>query len=435
VTSDPYLPDSGDTGYGVDSYDLRLTYRPASNRLTGDARIDATAHEPVSRIVLDLAGLTASKVKVDGRPPKKFAGRGRKLIVTLAEPKQAGDVFRVDVAYGGNPKPVRGPWGDVGWEELSEGSLVASQPNGAPTWFPCNDRPADKAVYRIAVTTDSPFTVVANGALSEQRVQAGTTTWVYEQPEPMPTYLATVQIGQYEIDESSGEGIAQRFVRPARLADEVAHDFGRQGWMLELFTEMFGDYPFGSYGVVVTADPLEIPLEAQGMSIFGANHVDGSRGSERLIAHELAHQWFGNSLTIAHWRDIWLNEGFAAYAEWLWSERSGGHTAHEHAERQWARLRDQPQDILLADPGPERMFDDRVYKRGALTLHALRGQLGDDKFFGVLRAWVADHRHGTVSTPEFIEHCVSAVGDEVRPLLNEWLAERPLPRLPASPRH
>ena len=109
---------------------------------------------------------------------------------------------------------------------------------------------------------------------------------------------------------------------PPRLLAAAEHDLARQPAMMALFEEQFGPYPFAAgYTVVVTDDDLEIPLEAQGLSVFGANHMDGRRGSERLVAHELAHQWFGNSLTVGRWRDIWLHEGFACYAEWLWSER------------------------------------------------------------------------------------------------------------------
>ncbi len=154
----------------------------------------------------------------------------------------------------------------------------------------------------------------------------------------------------------------------------------------------------------MTADDLEIPLEAQGMATFGPNWLSGRGAHQRLIAHELAHQWFGNSLTVTSWADIWLNEGFACYAEWLWSQASGGPTADTLASQQRTRLAGLAQDFVLADPGPATMFDDRVYKRGALTLHALRLHLGDEAFWSLLRTWVSDHEHGSVSTADFIEH-------------------------------
>jgi aminopeptidase N len=166
------------------------------------------------------------------------------------------------------------------------------------------------------------------------------------------------------------------------------------------------------------------------MSVFGANHVDGRRRYERLVAHELAHQWYGNSLTLADWRDIWLHEGFAAYAEWLWSEDSGGDHAHEHAQRWHRRLAAMPQNLVLADPGPDRIFDDRVYKRGALTLHALRRTLGDAAFFPMLRDWTARHRHGAVSTDAFADHVQRYATRPLDTFLWTWLYDSRLPFLP-----
>jgi aminopeptidase N len=426
---DPYLPDCGDDGYAVRHYDLAITYRPASNRLTGRATIAATARREITALALDLSGLAAGKVTVDGVRPKHFSQRRDKLVVTLARPLSTGTEFEVAVAYGGHPQPVRTLWGEVGWEELTQGALVAGQPNGAASWFPCNDQPGDKAGYRLEITTDTPFTVVANGTLVERHRGASTTTWVYEQPEPMASYLATVQIGHYELRDDVVDGTVLRLARPARLVKAVGTDFARQDAMLRLFADRFGPYPFAAYTVVVTDDELEIPLEAQGVSIFGANHADGRRSHERLVAHELAHQWFGNSLTVGRWSDIWLNEGFACYAEWLWSEAAGGPDAQALAERYWKRLRRSPQDLVLADPGPELMFDDRVYKRGALALHALRHAVGDDAFFDLVRAWTAGHRHGTVTTSAFVEHAAQA-GADARALLTEWLFELPVPPLP-----
>ena len=193
----------------------------------------------------------------------------------------------------------------------------------------------------------------------------------------------------------------------------------------------FGPYPFGNYQLVVTDDELDDPIEAQGMSIFGANHLDGKRTHERLVVHELAHQWFGNSLTIADWRHIWLNEGFATYTEWLWSEASGDRPAAAHA-RQWhAVLAGAPADLVLADPGPARMFDQRVYKRGGLVLHALRVRLGDERFFGLLREWTARYRYGSVTTDEFVALAERVAAEPLTDLFTPWLHRKPLPPFPS----
>ncbi|GAA1345121.1 M1 family metallopeptidase [Saccharothrix algeriensis] len=406
----------GDPAVRVEDYDLELDYRPLTGRLSGRARLWVAADGPIS---LDFGPFALGKVLVDGKPARYSHGGGKLRL------RHRGGRCLVEVRYAGTPRPVRTRhWGDLGWEQLADGALVAGQPIGAPSWFPCNDLVRDKAPYRISVTTASPYAVVANGVLVDRRTGGSTTTWVYEQVEPMAAYLASVQVGQYErLVLAPGQGVAA----PARLRAAVAHDFGRQPRMVELFAELFGPYPFREYHVVVTDDELEVPVEAQGMSVFGSNHVDGRRGFERLVAHELAHQWFGNSVGLADWRDIWLNEGFACYAEWLWSEHSDGPPAAVLAARARARLARLPQDLRIGDPGEAGMFDDRVYQRGALTLHALRERLGDQAFFTLLRDWTRTHRHATATTADFAAlaqwHSVAPLG----PFFDTWLLD---PRLP-----
>ncbi len=426
--ADPYVPNRGDRGYRVRHYDLDLEYRVSSNRLSGQARITATAVQALPRVSLDLAGLRVGKVTVDGRRPTRYTHRGDKLQIWPVADLPVGAEFTVEVHYSGNPKPVDSTWGDVGWEELTEGVLVAGQPCGAPSWFPCNDHPGDKATYTIAVSTDSPYHVVANGRLVSQRTRASQTRWSFEQAAPMATYLATVQIGRYDEVELAARPVPIRAALPRELGRRFRTDFGRQQDMMTLFVRLFGPYPFGAYTVVVTDDPLEIPLEAQGISVFGSNHVDGRRGAERLVAHELAHQWFGNSLTPSQWRDIWLNEGFACYAEWLWSESSGGASAQQQVAQAHARLSGLPQDLVISDPGPADMFDDRLYKRGAITLHAVRVRLGDQAFFDLLRSWTARHRHGSVTAAGFRE--LAGSYGELGPLFASWLDRPELPALP-----
>jgi aminopeptidase N len=428
---DPYLPRAGNFGYQVSRYELELEYKVAINRLAGSAKITAVTLAELRTFTLDLSdALSVTKVSVNGRRPAAFKSSGGKLHITLSSTLPAGAAMTIDVRYSGTPKPVRSLWGDVGFEELTEGALVAGQPNGAASWFPCDDHPSSKASYHIQISTENPYRAVANGELQSRRTRAAMTTWTYELAEPTSTYLITLQIGMYEAYRLQKSPVLMQAALPARLKRNFDHDFGRQPQMMKLFVKRFGPYPLSTgYTVVVTDDDLEIPLEAQGISIFGANHCDGSRGSERLIAHELAHQWFGNSVTARRWRDIWLHEGFACYAEWLWSEESGGETAEEWARHYYQRLRDSPQDLLLSDPGPRDMFDDRVYKRGALTLHALRGVIGDENFFALLRDWTKRHRHSTAVTDDFTGLAANYADVSLRPLWDAWLYSEDVPEL------
>ena len=427
---DDYFPRYGDLSYDVLHYDLRLDYRVDGNHLDGRAELHAVALTDVDELHVDLQGLTVSKVRLDTVPVAKFSVRGGKLVVRTKRVIEAGDEFRLVIRYGGRPRPIPDGDGGMGWEELTHGVLVAGQTNGAASWFPCNDRPTNKAGYRIEVTTASPYYVLANGRLISRRAAAGDTTWVYEQAEPMATYLATVQIGRYDAREIPEAPVPMTAVLPEGSQAGFEAGFGRQAEMMGFFIRTFGAYPFGSYAVVVTEDPLEIPLEAQSLSVFGSNFLTDDWDSVRLVAHEMSHQWFGNSLTLAAWRDIWLHEGFACYAEWLWSEESGGPSADDRAREHWDRLAAAPQDLSLADPGADEMFDDRVYKRGALLLHALRATIGDETFFSLLQRWVRDNAHGTVTTPMFVELADELAGRPLTDVFEPWLYETDLPDLP-----
>ncbi|MFB2596951.1 M1 family metallopeptidase [Herbiconiux sp. P17] len=427
---DDYLPTSGNGGYTVLDYDLDLDYRVATNRLNGVAIIRARTTMPLERFSLDFAGLSVVKVTVDGDRPKKLAETPRKLVITPERPLSDGAEFTVVVRYRGAPHPIRSLWGEVGWEELADGVLVAGQPSGAASWFPCNDHPSDKALYRITLACEAGYTVVSNGPVVSRVNRSGRTIWTFEMRQPMASYLATVQIGRYRSRSLASEPVPQHLHYPQALEREVAIDFGRVPDMMALFVTLFGPYPFDTYAVVVTHDELEIPLEAQGLAIFGRNHVDGLHGTDRLIAHELAHQWFGNCLTLARWRDIWLHEGFACYAEWLWAEASGGKSADANAAAHRAQVNTRPKDIVIGDPGPQSMFDDRVYKRGALALHAIRRALGDIAFFDALRAYVAECRFGLVSTEDFVEIMEARSGsDVVGPIVERWVYGKSLPKL------
>jgi aminopeptidase N len=429
-STDSYLPEHGNGGYRVLHYDLDLDYRVVSNRLAGRAVVTAMTVQPLSRFTLDLGRLRVQDVRVDGRPAR-FTHRLDKLQIRPERPIGAWDTFRVDIRYAGKPVPISGRWGDLGWDELTDGVLVASQPNGAPSWFPCDDQPGAKASFRVAVTTASPYAVLVTGDPVSRRRGAGTTTWVYERDEPTSPYLMSVQIGRYELMDLATGGVVQRAAIPPALRRAVAHDFGRHGEIMAALQRLLGPYPFREYVVVVADDDLDDPVEAQGMAVFGRNHVDGRRTHERLVVHELAHQWFGNSVTVADWRHIWLNEGFATYAEWLWSGASGDLPADALAAQWYEWIAARPRDVVVADPGVDRMFDPLVYKRGALTVHAVRKKVGDESFFALLRAWVAEHRHATVTTEQFRAHAQRFAREPLDELFTAWLDT---PALPAFPR-
>lgn len=431
---DPYLHGHGDTRYRVSHYELDLTYKVATNRLDERAQLHVEIVEATPRIDVDLRGLHVGKVLLDGRPTR-YRRKAHCVTVEVGR-REPGERFVLELRVSGKPGPVPGVHGEAGWEELSDGSMVGSQPQGAPSWFPCNDDAANKATYRITVTTDAEYHVIANGTRTECTRVGGNNRWTYEMRRPMSPYLATVQVGDYVEDERSA-GVPVSVVHPRGLDVGEGTSFEHQGAMVDFFSECFGPYPFAEYRAVVVEDDLEIPLEAQGLSTFGSNFAPLEWENERLVAHELSHQWFGNLVTGQHLADIWLHEGFACYSEWLWSDHRRrwceSETVQEQAARHHAGLPKDLGDVTLADPGMEAMFDDWVYKRGALTLHAVRAITGDEVFFGILREWTRLQADRAVTTEQFIEHCRTVsgeLGDRVVETLHAWLHEPELPDLP-----
>lgn len=426
---DPYLPGHGDARYGVSHYDLRLDYKMATNRLAGRATLTVRALTPLDAVRLDLSGLSVDRVRVDGAKPKKVTAKEGAVVVRLATPLAAGATASVAVVYSGKPAPVPGAHGPAGWEELTDGVLVASQPYGAPSFFPCNDRADDRSTYSIALTTEADYHVVATGRPTGATTRAGRTTWTFEEASATSPYLVSLAIGRL-LDGPLDDRIT--VVRPRRRPLPDDSPLRLLPAMMDALEGWFGAYPFSSFRAVVVDDPLEIPLEAHGMAAFGTNHLTPDWGNERLVMHELAHQWFGNAVTAALMRDIWLHEGFACYTEWLWSERRGQGTADERAAAQWELLQGQEQPAPLSDPGLHAMFDDWVYKRGALTLHALRAAIGDEAFFGLCREWVSTHSGGTVSTADFRALAARYAPADPEPLLSAWLDALPLPACPRT---
>jgi aminopeptidase N len=423
---DAYFPLAGNGGYDVRHYSLDIRYTPDTRAFAGVAVLRVRAERALSRFNLDLRGFTVRSVSVDGTPAE-FTRDGQELTVAPRRPLRKGERFTVRVRYDGTTgRPTDNTGALYGWVSTPDGSFVANEPEGASTWYPVNDHPLDKASYDFRITVPEGTTAVANGELAARRTAMGWTTWVWLATDPMASYLSTASIGDYDLRFSRGpRGLPIIDAIDRDLGPEADDGLARTSEMIRFFAGLFGRYPFTSYGAIVDDD--EDPgyaLETQTRPIY-----DGPP-SESTVAHELAHQWFGNSVSPARWREIWLNEGFATYCEWLWDEHTGGETAQEAFDRFYARP---PTSGIWnpppGDPGPENLFAGSVYTRGAMTLHALRGEIGDRRFFRLLRLWYLTNRNGTADTTDFIRLAERVSGRQLDSFFRIWLYE---PGKPAS---
>ncbi|MCB9896717.1 MAG: M1 family metallopeptidase [Planctomycetes bacterium] len=424
---DPFFPALGNGGYDAVAYDLALTIDPTAKTLDGVATIDARALMALSSFSLELHRLDVREVSVDGRPAD-FVRDGDELRVTPDDALAEGAHFVVRVTYGGAPEAVPSaavPFlPGVGWMTSDDSVYVMAEPNGASSWFPCNDHPSDKAFYRFELTVPVADTAVANG-VPTARVDHGdgTQTLTFVASDPMATYLATIAVGPFELVEDEGPGglVLRHWFHPTIEAAQRA-PFERVPEMISLFSELFGGYPFECFGSIVSNLQVGAALETQTVPTYGLHSASPS-----TIAHELAHQWFGDSVSVRSFSDVWLAEGFASYASWLWSEHADGPEAiARRAERTYGMLR-------RADPGPpaapgvEDMFGMSVYVRGAFALHALRLTAGDETFFEILRTFTGRYRHGNASVADFEAVVAELAGAEASDTLAEWLHAEHVP--------
>ncbi len=429
---DPYFPAAGNGGYDVQHYTLDLDVEVASGRLLPgtSATIGAVATEDLASFNLDLLALEVQSITVDGARAE-FTRTGPELTITPAEPLTRGDEFVVAIGYDGQPRPevAAGLPIQVGWRVGPSGIWTFSEPDGARSWFPSNDHPTDKATFTFRVTVADPFVVAANGALTDTIDRGDRTTYVWEMRDPMATYLASVNIAVLErVDEEGPGGLPIRNYYPPDLAADPPAAFALTGDVLTFLADRFGPYPFDVYGSLVL-DDFPVAAEPQTLSLF-ARDLATSDFLERIVVHEAAHQWFGNSVSPSNWRDIWLNEGFATYSEWLWIEHRLGREAYDEevaGSHEVIRTGGFPPP---GSPGPNSMFAPSVYTRGALTLHAFREVVGTDAFFATLRAYHERYAGGSASTEDFVAVAEETTGAALEDVFAVWLYQSTVPPLP-----
>ncbi|ARF57527.1 M1 family metallopeptidase [Streptomyces gilvosporeus] len=429
---DPYFPDLGNGGFDALHYDLGVSYHPDSGRLDGRTTLTARATQNLSAFDLDLQKLTVDAVHVNGRRAH-FTRSGDELTVTPDFSLPKGQRFTVTVVYHGVPKPLSGPivfGSDYGWMKTKDGVFVACEPNAASTWFPSSDHPSDKATYDIRIDAPKGLTGVSNGRLIASGEKHNRSWAHWRESRPMATYLATATIGKFDVRTGTTPGGTPIYVATdPTLPTGKVDVYGVTAAATDYWSQIFGPYPFEETGAVVDDMPQAgFSLEVQSKPVYSAVR------SETTIVHELAHQWFGDSVSVRQWKDIWLNEGFASYAQWLWDEHKGTRTAHDAFRKAYASVPegDDFWKVTVADPQRDTMFSDAVYRRGAMTLQALRERIGDKAFFKLLPAWTAAHRYGNASTSQFIALAEKISGKRLADLFNTWLYTDHRPALPGE---
>jgi aminopeptidase N len=434
---DPYYPDYGNGGYDVSHYDLRLKYQPESDRIDGTATLIATTTEQLSRFNLDFA-LDVSEVRVNGRKATFARSGAHELEITPAAPLAKGAPLSVVVRYSGIPSQVKVD-GFTSWQRTPDGGVAANEPEAAWWWFPSNDHPLDKATYDVSVSVPDGTQAISNGVLTSQSSRLGWTRFSWRSNKPQATYLATLAVGKFDITtDKTADGLPVLNAYSKDLGDNAGAaraSLERSAEVTEWLTEIFGPYPFNAIGGYVPNVPTGYALETQTRPFYSPRQF-GSGANVSVVVHELAHQWYGDSVSVKGWKDIWVNEGFARYAQWLWSEKEGEGTAQELADYVYAsRPADDPfWKVLPGDPGPANQFHLAVYDRGALALQVLRNEIGDADFFAILKGWPKENAYGNGSVGDFVQYAEKVSGKQLTDLFKTWLYTDSKPAAPVAAR-
>ncbi|MFD5872547.1 M1 family metallopeptidase [Streptomyces sp. NPDC060322] len=439
---DRLFPHLGNPGYDVLAYDISLTYKGSSTKpLDAVTTIDARTTAPLDRINLDFARGAVRSVEVNGLAAE-FATAGEDLVVDAPVPLPDGMPVRITVRHTSDPT---GDKANGGWVPTADGLAMANQADAAHRVFPGNDHPADKAYFTFRVTAPKQFTVVAGGLPAGQRHHADTTTWTYRTEHPMATELAQVSIGRSAVLHRTGpRGLPVRDVVPAADREKLEPWLKKTPAQLAWMEKQVGPYPFETYGLLVADTETGFELETQTLSLFERSLFTGSGYPEwyvdSVMVHELAHQWFGDSVSPRSWSDLWLNEGHATWYEARYAEEHAKKPLERRMREAYARS-----DTWRAAGGPPAhpdvptpdhkisLFRPVVYDGSALILYALREEIGEAAFDRLERTWVRAHRDESATTQQFTTLASTIAGRDLTAFFDGWLYGKKTPPMPGHP--
>jgi len=440
--ADPIYPQYGNPALDVLRYQLALTWSPQRKELSGTATLTIRAVKPVREIALDFAdSYTVDGVTIDGGAAKP-GRRGNDIVVPTRQELAKDARATLVVRYHGTPHTVPMPSGrrdfpeGVGLRSAADGEAWTMQePFGAFTWYPANDQPSDEALYDISVTVPKGWAGVAHGQLVEIKSTDAGDTYRWRAVDPVASYLATLAVARYtRIDAVGPHGLPITYWLRTGKDESLEPAVRRTPRLLAWLEERFGPYPFPTIGVVVV-NSLSA-METQQMVTFGngiparATTGEALELVEDILLHEFAHQWFGDAVTPKDWRGMWLNEGWAMYAQWLWSVDQRGDT--DAGWVAWARERDGVSRPVAGPPGnphPEHFGENNVYAGPAFMLHQIHRTIGDPAFFALARDWVQTQRNQQVDRAGFVAFVNRHTGRDFTSLINSWLDS---PTTPAS---